>query len=127
MLDNILTALWLALVPAVLWAVPRTRRMAGDWMTALRNVPPGCLVTFLLPVLAYLCLDFLASEKELFSLRRVWHPVWIGVFSIFAGLCLIVLLNHISHCSMRPASPMVRRKRDFFEWEFTKKMNAVGL
>ena len=22
---------------------------------------------------------------------------------------------------------MVRRKRDFFEWEFTKKMNAVGL
>ena len=28
---------------------------------------------------------------------------------------------------MRPASPMVRRKRDFFEWEFTKKMNAVGL
>ena len=29
--------------------------------------------------------------------------------------------------SMRPASPMVRRKRDFIEWEFTKKMNAVGL
>ena len=28
------------------------------------------------------------------------------------------------HC-MRPASPMVRRKRDFLEWEFTKKMNAV--
>ena len=28
---------------------------------------------------------------------------------------------------MRPASPMVRRKRDFLEWEFTKKMNAVGL
>ena len=27
---------------------------------------------------------------------------------------------------MRPASPMERRKRDFFEWEFTKKMNAVG-
>ena len=27
----------------------------------------------------------------------------------------------------RPASPMVRRKRDFFEREFTKKMNAVGL
>ena len=28
---------------------------------------------------------------------------------------------------MRPASPMVRGKRNFFEWEFTKKMNAVGL
>ena len=27
----------------------------------------------------------------------------------------------------RPASPMVRRKEDFFEWKFTKKMNAVGL
>ena len=31
------------------------------------------------------------------------------------------------HERMRSASPMVRRKRDFFEWEFTKKMNAVGL
>ena len=31
------------------------------------------------------------------------------------------------YLGMRPASPMVRRKRDFFEWEFTKKMNAVGL
>ena len=32
----------------------------------------------------------------------------------------IELLNE----SMRPASPMVRR--NFLEWEFTKKMNAVG-
>ena len=46
-------------------------------------------------------------------------------------------MNGISHFAlraekdgkvcMRPASPMVRRKRDFLEWEFTKKMNAVGL
>ena len=36
-------------------------------------------------------------------------------------------LKELPYESMRPASPMVRRKRDFFEWEFTKKMNAVGL
>ena len=35
--------------------------------------------------------------------------------------------EHSPFEGMRPASPMVRRKRDFFEWEFTKKMNAVGL
>ena len=34
--------------------------------------------------------------------------------------------GEVEHMGMRPASPMVRRKRDFFEWEFTKKMNAVG-
>ena len=102
MLDNILTALWLALAPAVLWVVPRTRRMTGDWMTALRNVPPGCLVTFLLPVLAYFCLDFLGNEKELFVLRRVWYPFWSGVFSILAGLGLIAFLNRISHCKHPP-------------------------
>ena len=102
MLANILTALWLALVPAVLWAVPRTRRMTGDWMTALRNVPPGCLVTFFLPVLAYFCLDFLGNEKELFVLRRVWHPFWSGVFSILAGLGLIAFLNRVSHSRHPP-------------------------
>ena len=34
-------------------------------------------------------------------------------------------LKELPYESMRPASPMVRRKRDFLEWEFTKKMNAV--
>ena len=42
----------------------------------------------------------------------------------FIGLCG---LGKTHLMRMRPASPMVRRKRDFFEWEFTKKMNAVGL
>ena len=36
-------------------------------------------------------------------------------------------MMHLKAIGMRPASPMVRRKRDFLEWEFTKKMNAVGL
>ena len=35
--------------------------------------------------------------------------------------------SELKELRMRPASPMVRRKRDFLEWEFTKKMNAVGL
>ena len=41
--------------------------------------------------------------------------------------CKVFGYSRDSFYGMRPASPMVRRKRDFFEWEFTKKMNAVGL
>ena len=40
---------------------------------------------------------------------------------------LLARIHETNKAGMRPASPMVRRKRDFLEWEFTKKMNAVGL
>ena len=43
------------------------------------------------------------------------------------GDIAVELWKKLELYGMRPASPMVRRKRDFLEWEFTKKMNAVGL
>ena len=45
----------------------------------------------------------------------------------FREIGIIGSIADLAQIGMRPASPMVRRKRDFFEWEFTKKMNAVGL
>ena len=51
-----------------------------------------------------------------------------GVNIVVDGLATVVGLgSKRGEQCMRPASPMVRRKRDFIEWEFTKKMNAVGL
>ena len=40
------------------------------------------------------------------------------------------LWKNIPHCLTQIQMALtgrIRRKRDFFEWEFTKKMNAVGL
>ena len=61
-------------------------------------------------------------------------PIWNGgVGTLLLRGCLaydaetVMTPAEKSFAGMRPASPMVRRKRDFFEWEFTKKMNAVGL
>ena len=57
---------------------------------------------------------------------------WAGWIIILVSLLLpfllfgtIEFLKKQDKEGMRPASPMVRRKRDFLEWEFTKKMNAV--
>ena len=52
----------------------------------------------------------------------------IGVFMDFAA-CVpeTIATSGKAYCKrIRPASSMVRGKRNFFEWEFTKKMNAVG-
>ena len=52
-----------------------------------------------------------------------------SIFPVMAGQEIVPadVTVKVQYQRMRPASPMVRRKRDFFEWEFTKKMNAVGL
>ncbi len=100
--------------------------------------------TWILPVLSALLFadtvlaatlyenDFEALGK--LNFRGSFGPRWIGDLKTAErqghvkihrkGLCE---QGEKSHSGMRPASPMVRRKRDFLEWEFTKKMNAVGL
>ena len=54
---------------------------------------------------------------------------WVDWAIMLVPLLMVLGMAFYSgrYVRMRPASPMVRRKRDFFEWEFTKKMNAVGL
>ena len=40
---NVASVVLLLLVPAVLWAIPRTRRAVGSWTLAWKTVPVGCL------------------------------------------------------------------------------------
>ncbi len=57
MFHEIIVLLWLAVLPAILWAIPKTRRMTGSWITALKTVPLGCLTIWLL-----LLHDILAAQ-----------------------------------------------------------------
>ena len=50
---DIVTILPLLVIPVILWAIPRTRRMTGNWIVALKSVPVGCAVvtvSMMLPV-----------------------------------------------------------------------------
>ena len=40
---NVAAVVLLLFVPAVLWAIPRTRRAVGSWTLAWKTVPVGCL------------------------------------------------------------------------------------
>ena len=40
---NVVSVVLLLFVPAVLWAIPRTRRAVGSWTLAWKTVPVGCL------------------------------------------------------------------------------------
>ncbi len=42
MVGDILAFFFLLVIPVILWAVPRTRRMTGNWIVALKSVPVGC-------------------------------------------------------------------------------------
>ena len=61
MVGNVLSILVWLVIPAVLWAIPRTRRMTGNWIVALKSVPVGCatatFVIFLLVGLAGMTLN----------------------------------------------------------------------
>ncbi len=43
----------LALIPALLWLIPGTRRRTGNWITVWKTVPLGCFATLLVPTLLY--------------------------------------------------------------------------
>ena len=61
MVGNVLSILVWLVIPAVLWAIPRTRRLTGNWIVALKSVPVGCatatFVIFLLVGLAGMTLN----------------------------------------------------------------------
>lgn len=44
MLDDLVFAFFMLLLPAILWIHPKTRRNGGNWIIALKTVPPGILV-----------------------------------------------------------------------------------
>ena len=55
MVGNVLSILVWLVIPAVLWAIPRTRRMTGNWIVALKSVPVGCAAVTVVMALALGC------------------------------------------------------------------------
>ena len=92
MLDDLVFCFLMLLLPAVLWIHPKTRRDGGNWIIALKTVPPGILVccwsSRLLPVIRNVLGDWLE--------RDVVIPFW-GVLGVplIAALLFIMLAGFL--------------------------------
>lgn len=53
MFEKILICIFLGAVPVLFWSIPKTRRMTGSFMTALKTVPLGCLTMIFIPIVLY--------------------------------------------------------------------------
>ena len=98
MAEFLVTVLFLAVVPAVLWACPKTRRMTGSWLTALKTAPVGCLTAFLLSTLAWAGVLLLGDRLGLFHLRRgmnIGIQLLIAVFCLAVGIWTLVFLSRL--------------------------------
>ena len=71
----------LLMLTAVLWAVPKTRRMPGIMMTGWKTMPAGCALVLLVPVLGILLMDLVIT---LFSLDRFDSSL--GKFLVIASI-----------------------------------------
>lgn len=92
MLDEIIVILWLACLPAILWAIPKTRRMTGSWITALKTVPPGCLTMLLLPALMSGALYWMNRNFKLLS-RSALHWLELGIIVISFGVGILLIIK----------------------------------
>jgi len=93
MFEIIITCLFLAALPVLLFSIPKTRRMTGSWITAWKTVPLGCLVTFLIPTLVYETVKIMRHFFELLPVQyfRQW-PFQFGLagFGLVFGILTII-------------------------------------
>lgn len=97
MFEEIIICVSLAIVPVLLWAIPKTRRMTGTWLTALKTVPLGCLTAFLIPTLLYGIVRFINNWREPFPVRNLGHIqlyylLGIVAIALVVGILLTVYL-----------------------------------
>ncbi len=94
MFEEIIIGVFLASVPAVLWAVPEMRQRAGNWMAAWKTVPLGCLCVFFVPTLIYGIFEFIGARWELLAFRSS-GLLFLGVTvaGLAVGIWLIVWLT----------------------------------
>ena len=88
--------LFLLLPALVLWAVPKTRRSAGDSVTAWKTVPFGCVTMLVLPNLLAAILFALASALQLpvSPLVSVVLSLVLMIAGVGVGIRVIVLLKN---------------------------------
>ena len=85
------------LLPAlVLWAIPKTRRSAGDTVTAWKTVPFGCVTMLVLPNLLAAILFVLGSALHLPESRLVNAVLSfvLMIFGVGVGIRVINLLKN---------------------------------
>lgn len=95
MWDDIIIYVLLGAAPALLWSFPKTRRMTGSWMTALKTVPTGCLVMILLPTIIGIIINFINDRWKLFPYHGTtigFLSTAVGLLSIAVGIWLIIYL-----------------------------------
>jgi hypothetical protein len=82
---NVASVLLLLSVPAVLWAIPRTRRAVGSWTLAWKTVPVGCLgFVVLLSLFGWLF-------KQI-GVAASWGTFILALFASWAGIVAVVRL-----------------------------------
>jgi len=95
MLDDIIIYVLLGAAPALLWSFPKTRRMTGAWITALKTVPVGCLAMILLPVIIGAIIDFANHRWKLFPAHGTMFGfllIAVTLLSTAVGVWLIIYL-----------------------------------
>lgn len=85
------TLFLLLILPAILWAVPCTRRMTGSWIAALKSVPAGCAVMIALPAFLLVLIRELPHRLR-GMISSPLTDLIVSLMGIIAGIALIVFL-----------------------------------
>ena len=85
---NVASVVLLLFVPAVLWAIPRTRRAVGSWTLAWKTVPVGCLGFVILCSLLKRVLIWIVPSAGVAS----WAALLLALFASWAGIVAVVRL-----------------------------------
>ncbi|MBO4648819.1 MAG: hypothetical protein J5806_11760 [Lentisphaeria bacterium] len=109
--------LFLLLPALVLWAVPKTRRSAGDTVTAWKTVPFGCVTMLVLPNVLAAILFALAAALQLpvSPLVSVVLSLGLMIFSVTVGIRVITLLkNYIRKRYGTETTAAVESKKPYY-------------
>ena len=91
-LEDLIVCVLFALLPALLFAIPKTRRMTGSWVTAWKTVPLGCITMLLLPLLILMPVELIRRLFDLFPKKYLYHTaVLFGLIFISSIIGLLVI------------------------------------
>ena len=106
------------LLPAlVLWAIPKTRRSAGDTVTAWKTVPLGCVTMLVLPNVLAAILFALGAALHLpeSPLVKAALSLVLMLFGVTVGIRVIVLLkNYIRKRYGTEATAVPESKKPYY-------------
>lgn len=95
--NDLIICLLLFGMSVIWWLIPKTRKAGGNWGTAAKAVPPGCLVAYLIPLVLGAVLLVLTDRYEIISERSILNRglMW-AVYDVFGVLCGITVVTLIA-------------------------------